>query len=263
MTEERTRNPFRPGALRRVHKVGLLSAAVAVAAAAATAGALLNQPAAPGVARATSESLVTGAIAPDPDTEAPASPDASAATPEESPSQPATPDAPAEKVLDASFEYQPNFYYCGPAAVRNALSARGIDVSQDELAKGLRTTVNGTDSAEDTTRVLNDMVGADVYRTTMIPGSDATPAQMDRLQADVVRAISNGYAVVANSVGGAADADGVWHDFPGGHYIALVGYSDDGRMVKVSDSSGLFGPATYWMSTINMANWIGTRGYSA
>ena len=86
---------------------------------------------------------------------------------------------------------------------------------------------------------------------------------MDRLQADAVHAISNGYAVVANIIGGATDSAGVWHDFSGGHYIAIVGYSDDGRSLKVADSSGMYGSSTYWMSTINMANWIGTRGYSA
>jgi hypothetical protein len=165
--------------------------------------------------------------------------------------------------LNVSFEYQPNYYYCGPAAVHNALTARGVDLSQDELAIRLRTTANGTDSAEDTTRALNSVVGAGVYQTRTIPGQDATPAQMDQLQADAVHAISNGYAIVANIIGGDTDADGIWHDFPGGHYIALVGYRDDGRTVQVSDSSGMFGASTYWMSTINMANWIGTRGYSA
>ncbi|WP_239312106.1 C39 family peptidase [Plantactinospora mayteni] len=243
--------------------MALLSAAVVTAASAATAGALLNQPSTPAdTGSTTAASLIPPAAAPNPDTDTSASPSSGPQATSEKP-QPAEPKAPAEKTLDVSFEYQPNFYYCGPAAVRNALSARGIDVSQDELARGLRTTVNGTDSAEDTTRVLNDVVGSDRYRTSVIPGEDATPAQMDRLQADVVRAISSGYSVVANIVGGETDADGTWHDFPGGHYIALVGYSDDGRMVKVSDSSGMFGPASYWMSTINMANWIGTRGYSA
>jgi len=266
MTEERIRNLLQPPALRRVHKVALLSAAVATAATAATAGVLLNEPAAPGAAHVGSESLVMDAAIPNPDTAPPATPDSATSAaaptePEDSAPQPAAPAPPSEKILDTSFEYQPNYFYCGPAAVHNALTARGLDLSQDELANGLRTTVNGTDSAEDTTRVLNNAVGTDVYRTTTIPGQAATPAQMDQLQADAVHAISNGYAVVANIAGGATDADGVWHDFPGGHYIAVIGYSDDGRTVKVSDSSGMFGPSTYWMSTIN--NWIGTRGYSA
>ncbi len=30
------------------------------------------------------------------------------------------------------------------------------------------------------------------------------------------------------------------------------------RTVQIADSSGLFGPGTYWMSTIAMANWIAT-----
>lgn len=107
------------------------------------------------------------------------------------------------------------------------------------------------------------MVGADVYQTRTIPGEDATPAQMDNPQADAIKAISRGYAIVANIAGGSTDVNGVWHDFAGGHYIALVGYGDDGRTVEVSDSSGMFGPSSYWMSTINMAIWIGTRGYAA
>lgn len=49
---------------------------------------------------------------------------------------------------------------------------------------------------------------------------------------------------------------------PGGHYIPIIGYSDDGRQVKIADPSGV-GPATYWRSTINMANWMASRGYSA
>lgn len=263
MTKERIRNWLRPRELRRSHKVALLSAAVVTAATAATAGALANQPTAPSTTRSTSEHVVMDAVVPNPDTASPATPDqAPSTTSKDSTQQPAAP-APSKKILDVSFEYQPNNYYCGPAAVHNALTARGLDFSQNDLARKLGTTVNGTNSAEDTTRVLNDVVGKDVYRTTVIPGQDATPAQMDQLQADVVHAISNGHAVVANTMGGATDANGVWHDFPSGHYVALVGYSDEGRLVQVSDSSGLFGPATYWMSTINMANWIGTRGYSA
>ncbi|SCL16721.1 Peptidase_C39 like family protein [Micromonospora rhizosphaerae] len=254
MTEERFRNLFRPTALRRGHKVALLSAALVTAAMAATAGALGHEPTAPGAAAA-SGSLLTADVAP---ATATAAPDPDTAT-----AQPAAPAAPSEKILDTSFEYQINFYYCGPAAVHNALTARGIDVSQEKLASGLGTTVHGTDSAFDTTRMLNGAIGADVYQTKEITGQEATPAQMDQLQADVVHAISNGHAVVANIIGGATDASGVRHDFSGGHYVTLVGYSDDGRAVKVADASGMYGSNTYWMNTINMANWIATRGYSA
>ncbi|MER5334843.1 C39 family peptidase [Micromonospora sp. NPDC002717] len=176
--------------------------------------------------------------------------------------KPEPPKPPKAKSLDYDYQAQTTFYNCGPAAVRHALSAAGIARSQDALGAQLGTDEMGTDSAEDTTRVLNATVKGDPYRTRMIPGGAATPAQMDQLQADVVAAITDGRGVVVNVAGSATDTDGGWHSFPGGHYIAVVGYQDEGRLVKIADSAN---PATasYWMSTIALANWAATRGYSA
>jgi hypothetical protein len=187
----------------------------------------------------------------------PAAPGAPAA-----PAAPAGPPPPAQKQLPVDFRLQTTPYFCAPAATHMALSARGVRVSQPQLAAQLHTTVNGTDSAYDTTRVLNGVLRTDFYRTHVIPGQTATPAEMDQLQADAVHAISNGYAMVANIVGTAVDQRGIAHTFNGGHYIAIVGYGEQGRSVKIADSSGK-GPAIYWMSTINAANWIARRGYSA
>jgi hypothetical protein len=171
------------------------------------------------------------------------------------------PPPPAAKVLKYTYEGQPNFYYCGPAATRIALTARNVRLSQDDLAARLGTTMNGTNSALDTTRVLNEVTKGDFYRTQEIRGGAATPAQMDRLQADAVRAISNGYAIVANVAGNATDADGGWHGYPGGHYVAVVGYRDSGRQVKIADPANP-SVSSYWITTIDMANWMATRGYS-
>ncbi|MDO3705906.1 C39 family peptidase [Micromonospora sp. C28SCA-DRY-2] len=187
---------------------------------------------------------------------------ASSAAPNPDLTRKAAPKPPSRKVLDYDYQAQTTFYNCGPAAVRNALSAAGIDRSQDALGAQLGTTEMGTNSANDTTRVLNAVVKGDPYRTRMIPGGAATPAQMDQLQADVVRAITDKRGVVVNVAGSATDTGGGWHSFPGGHYIAVVGYDDDGRLVKIADSAN---PATasYWMTTIDLANWAATRGYSA
>ncbi|GIJ35788.1 Peptidase_C39 like family protein [Micromonospora sediminimaris] len=191
------------------------------------------------------------------------SPKASSATPDpDLVSKKAAPKPPASKVLEYDHEAQINGYYCGPAAVRNALSAAGVARSQDALASQLGTTFAGTNSAEDTTRVLNAVVKGDPYETTMIRGGAATPAQMDQLQADVVAAITDGRGVVVNVAGSVTDTDGRWHSFPGGHYIAVVGYQDSGRLVKIADSADASYPS-YWLSTIDLANWAATRGYSA
>ncbi|MDG4801865.1 C39 family peptidase [Micromonospora sp. WMMD980] len=189
-----------------------------------------------------------------------ASPSTKAADPDTT-TRKAAPKPPSRKVLDYDYQAQTTYYYCGPAAVRNALSATGIERSQDTLAVALGTTEMGTNSAEDTTRVLNQQVKGDPYRTRMIPGA-ATRAQIDQLQADVVRAVGNGRAVVSNIAGDATDTDGRWHSFPGGHYIAVVGYQNDGRTVRIADSADPSLPS-YWVTTIDLANWMATRGYSA
>ncbi|MEO3745376.1 C39 family peptidase [Plantactinospora sp. B5E13] len=170
--------------------------------------------------------------------------------------------APPAKELTVDYQAQPNFYYCGPAATRIALSAHGPAPSQDEIANRLGTTVNGTDSAEDTTRVLNSVGGTDFYRTRPIPQQVATPAEMDRLQADVTRAVATDHPVVVNVIGTATDTAGVPHSYDGGHYLTVVGYRDDGRTVKIADPANVNGASSYWMSTINLANWAATRGYS-
>ncbi|MFI6824638.1 C39 family peptidase, partial [Micromonospora sp. NPDC050187] len=40
-----------------------------------------------------------------------------------------------QRELRVRYEAQPNFYYCGPAAARNALTTLDRDVSQDDLAR--------------------------------------------------------------------------------------------------------------------------------
>lgn len=255
--EQRTPKPFWRAIPRRTCPIGIVAALLAVAAA---TGTLVDEVPTPATAHTGSSAGAAGMALSTTDGVPGLHPQAAPPTAE---AKAEAPKPPSEKILTYDFQYQPNFYYCAPASVHIALTTQGINLSQDELAQQLGTTVNGTNSAEDTTRVMNSVTGKDVYQTRSIPGPNgATPAEMDRLQADVVNAISNGRAVVANIVGSATDNAGFWRDFSGGHYIPIVGYSDEGRQVQVADPSGV-GPATYWMSTIDMANWIATRGYSA
>ncbi|MFV2099534.1 C39 family peptidase [Micromonospora sp. LOL_024] len=167
-----------------------------------------------------------------------------------------------ERQLSVRYEAQPNFYYCGPAAVRNALTTMDKDVSQDDLAREMGTTERGTDSAHLITEALNNKAGEDVYRTVEIPGRAADDAQTDRLRADIIRAVDDGRGVVANVIGTASDTDGVSHSFEGGHYISVTGYRDDGDQVRIADSANP-AQAEYWIDTDTLADWVASRGYSA
>jgi hypothetical protein len=165
---------------------------------------------------------------------------------------------------EVAVDYQPQstFYYCGPAATRIVASAQGHNLSQDDVAAKLGTTVNGTNSTVDTTRVLNGIVGSDSYHTTSLPGTP-TQAQTDQLQADVMRSLHQGRAVVANIAGTTTDVTGAPHEFDGGHYVAVVGYHDQGGTVKIADPADVNGADSYWISTSNLAHWMATRGYSS
>jgi hypothetical protein len=160
------------------------------------------------------------------------------------------------------FKLQPNYYYCGPAATRIALTAHGKTPSQDEVAKMLGTTTNGTNSAVDVTRVLNSQLGAGRYHTREIRGSTAKPAQMDQLQSDLVTAVNQGDVVVANVIGQVVDTEGNTHSYQGGHYLTAVGYNDNGRIATIADPADPDGDGAYQLSTIDLANWIATRGYA-
>ncbi|MFV2009100.1 MULTISPECIES: C39 family peptidase [unclassified Micromonospora] len=159
------------------------------------------------------------------------------------------------------YEAQPNFYYCGPAATRIALTAQGHAPSQDEVAGKLGTTEAGTDSAEETTRVLNEVIGEAEYETVSIGAAAAKPEHVEKLRADVREAVDDDRAVVANIMGTASDVDGVAHSYEGGHYLTVTGYRDGGDTVKIADP--YFEGQEYWMDLEVLADWTAKRGYSA
>jgi Peptidase_C39 like family len=176
---------------------------------------------------------------------------------------PAPASTPGEKGLSYDYMRQPNYFYCGPAATRIALTAIGKTPSQDDVAHRLGTTTDGTKSAEETTRVLNSVGGDSFYKTHVISGAAATGPQMDELRTSVVHAVSNNHAVVANIAGTVTDMSGDVHSYEGGHYLTIVGYGQGGMTVKIADPADTKGDGSYWLPVSTMANWIATRGYSA
>ncbi|MEV4482437.1 C39 family peptidase [Micromonospora coxensis] len=166
-----------------------------------------------------------------------------------------------ERQLKVDYEAQPNFYYCGPAAARNALSVQGKNIDVDAMAKIMGTTENGTNSINDITPVLNKETGRDAYRSVEIKTPKADTKQTDTMRTDIVAAINDGHAIVVNIAGTATDTNGGVHSFEGGHYISVTGYRDNGHTVTIADSAN---PATasYEMDIDTLADWAATRGYA-
>jgi Peptidase_C39 like family len=167
----------------------------------------------------------------------------------------------ASKELRVKYQAQPNYYWCGPAAARNALTATGHNISMADLARQMGTTEAGTNSANDITAALNKVTGSHKYRTTELAKPTVSAKQADTLKRDIVATIDDHRAVVANVAGTAIDTDGMTHSYEGGHYIAVHGYRDHGRQVEIADSANP-NTAHYWIDTADLANWMATRGYS-
>ncbi|WP_327034730.1 C39 family peptidase [Micromonospora ureilytica] len=167
-----------------------------------------------------------------------------------------------DRELGVRYEAQPNFYYCGPAATRNALSVQGKNINVDDMAKEMGTTEAGTNSINDITPVLNKETGkTNAYRSVEISTPDADAKQTDTLRADIVKTVDDGRAVVANIAGTSTDTNGNAHSYEGGHYISVVGYHDNGNTVTIADSADP-NQAAYQITVEHLADWIATRGYA-
>jgi hypothetical protein len=185
------------------------------------------------------------------------------------PSAAATPAAPppenvrvtGEHVLQVDYQVQQTGYWCGPAATRIALSARGIYRTQAQLAAELGTTTNGTDWIGQVTRVLSGHVGW--YETKEMPNDPPTQAQRDLLWRDVVLDIDNGYPIVANIVAPANNHPPGYPNYTIYHYFTVIGYNDSNRTVRIADPANFGGNQLYWLTFNQLATLIPPKGYSA
>lgn len=167
------------------------------------------------------------------------------------------------RVLDIDFQIQQTGYWCGPAATHNTLSARMSAPSQQQLARELRTTENGTDWIGQITAVLNAHLDGSPYVTTEMPNDPPTPAQRDRLWNDIVTSIDNNYPVVANIVAPASNHPPGYPNYTVYHYFTVIGYDADAAEVYIADSANFGGNTLYWISFSQLATLIPPKGYSA
>lgn len=170
--------------------------------------------------------------------------------------------AAAWKVLEHQYQQQANGYWCGPTATQIALSTRGINLSQADLAAQLGTTTNGTDHISQVTTVLRNHVGW--FETKEMPNDPPTQGQRDLLWNDIVYNIDRGYPVVANIV---APPGNQPPGYPSNqtiyHYFAVIGYNPDTRQVYIADPANFGGNHHYWLSFDQLATLIPPKGYSA
>lgn len=179
----------------------------------------------------------------------------------------------AEKVLpyDRRWVTQETGWWCGPASAQTVLQSLGIVVEESQLAREIGTTWNGTDYVGLIVPVLNAHLGRDVYEARYLEMDPAAPEQIEQLWRDIVSSIEADHGVIANIV---APVDNyprgvrgsISPSYSGGtvyHYIAVMGYSDEGgeRTVWIADSG--FRPYGYWLSFAQLGTLIPPKGYAS
>jgi hypothetical protein len=176
---------------------------------------------------------------------------------------PAAPARAAAKTLPFTWYGQERYYWCGPAATKIALSARMSPPSQTTLAASLGTTTNGTDDIANVVATMNRFLNTTWYERKPV-NDPPTQAQRDLLKQDLVFDIDRGWAIVANVVSG-------WRPpgYPSGtiyHYVAVVGYSDNGDSALIADPAGAGAGGSSWGNvpkTYTISTWNGLKAYAA
>jgi hypothetical protein len=175
--------------------------------------------------------------------------------------------AAAKVVLPYTWQGQQTNYWCGPGSTRIAISTRvKSPPSQQTLATAMGTTTNGTNHIGLPAAQLNKYLNPGTKYVSRSIDWTATPAQTAQLKKDLVARISSGFPIVANVVSG-------WRPpgYPTSgtiyHYVAVVGYDANGDKALIADPAGGGAvwssvPKTYWVSTSNLARWIGGKGYT-
>jgi hypothetical protein len=185
---------------------------------------------------------------------------------------------PASASIVANQTPQATSYYCGPAAVHEALDALGVSLSQSATAAALHTTTDGTawsgggtsPSGYPVPDVLNRYQSRNYYVPQSV--SSATSSAVSRYEGDLEMDIS---ALRAAVVGDAWETPTGYHlvGHPGGaqifHWFEIRGYYGSGSTTLYEDSvhgaasiswSGGV-PAYSSLPSSQIVSIVGGRGY--
>lgn len=171
---------------------------------------------------------------------------------------------------DRSRVSQINSYFCGPASAETVLQSKGINVTEQQLARDMRTHTGGTDHVGLVRDGLNKWAGQAKWSVVLTPNDPLSPQQKTAFWDNLVSSINAGWGVVVNIVAPRGNYPRVVAPstipfaYSGGdvyHYVPVMGYRvDDGvRKVWIADSG--FYPYGGWISFDQLATLVTPKGY--
>lgn len=171
---------------------------------------------------------------------------------------------PAQVVLYIPFQTQQNNYYCGPASASMIVNALGYYKTQDQMAKLLGTTKDGTNAGNSVADALNKAVRGSKY---IFRWSWQGYHDVEKMKKHIVEALSYGNPVLVNTTEGPGDCYLIGHNvgYTFNHFGIIGDYFDYGnRVTYVDPGYGLYkGFVMNQTVTIeNMSHATGGRGYA-
>lgn len=168
--------------------------------------------------------------------------------------------------LNATWQAQPNGYWCGPASVVIGLGAFGISTTQKAMAEQAQTDLDGT-WLHQVARLMDYHSPASVrYEVTTIPGSSqrASYDQRIRFRDDMVRSVKAGVPGLVNIAATPGEQAPLHREKTGGrytlrHHMPVTGYDANTNRLLVLD------PWTrpFWVDAYQLADMTVTRGYAS
>lgn len=167
-----------------------------------------------------------------------------------------------EVVLPHVYHAQQKGYTCGPSAAKVTLSTFGISVTERDMERACKTTVNGTNDIRQITSVISAR-SSTPYKNFYIPNPTPTRAQKDLFWAECLNTIYGHRRGMPINVW--VPAYGL-PGYPGQlimHYITGTGIRTHTRQIYISDSARFSGIEHYWVEADRLAGLITPKGYGA
>ncbi|NUT53956.1 MAG: hypothetical protein HOV94_42705 [Saccharothrix sp.] len=178
------------------------------------------------------------------------------------------------------WQRQETGWWCGPASVSEITNARGVGMGQDEAARELGTTEDGTAwwtrnwagiVYYPVQSVLNDRIETDYYEVKPL-SSWPTGSEIRTYQANLVYNVDRGWHLAGNTYEVAGSSYRL-NNHPLGrtiwHWVAIYGYDNSGDTTHYADSIATYGDGYEYVQRYNaigsltIAVAMGERGYIA
>ena len=166
-------------------------------------------------------------------------------------------------VVPHTYHAQQKGYTCGPSTALVVLSTFNVKVTELQMERECKTTVDGTNDVKQITNVLFSRT-ANKYVNSYIKNDVPTRAQKDSFWNEALKTIlQSRRGMPVNIWAPANNHPPGYPNYMIMHYISAVGIDTDNRRIYISDSARFNGIEHYWIGADKLCTMITPKGYGS